>query len=127
MTLGKRTVLIIEDEQMVLNALRKKLAGAGFDILVAKDGSEGLKMSLERHPDLILLDIILPVMDGITFLERLREDEWGREVPVIVLSNLSKASTITESKERGVKTYLVKTDWKLEDVIKKIKDELGTQ
>jgi two-component system phosphate regulon response regulator PhoB len=122
-----QTVLIVEDEQMLLSALQRKLESAGLNVLTAKDGSEGLKLALENRPDLILLDIILPLMDGITFLERLRRDEWGKQVPVIVLSNLSKASTITETKEKGVKMFLVKTDWKIDDVLQKIKNELGTQ
>lgn len=122
-----KKILIVEDEEMLLDALKKKLEGIGLTALLAKDGSEGLKIAFENKPDLILLDIILPVMDGITFLERLRKDEWGNNVPVIVLSNLSKASTISESKEKGVKMYLVKTDWKLDDVIEKVKNELGLQ
>jgi two-component system phosphate regulon response regulator PhoB len=127
MTVSQKTVLIVEDEQMLLSALQRKLESAGLNVLTAKDGSEGLKLALENRPDLILLDIILPLMDGITFLERLRRDEWGKQVPVIVLSNLSKASTITETKEKGVKMFLVKTDWKIDDVLQKIKNELGTQ
>ena len=64
-------------------------------------------------------------MDGITMLDKLREDDWGKKVPVIILSNLSKADSIRESRERGVNTYLVKTDWKLDEVIAKVKYELG--
>lgn len=121
----KYTILIIEDEQMVVSTLKGRLKASGFNVLVAENGSSGLKIAQESHPDLILLDIVLPVMDGITFLENLRKDDWGRKVPVIILSNLSKAETIAESKEKGVNTYLVKTDWKLKEVIQKVKYELG--
>ena len=90
----------------------------------AFDGGEGLAIALEKHPNLVLLDIVLPVMDGVTLLDRLREDEWGKNVPVIILSNLSDASTIEESKDKGVNSYLVKTDWKLDEVVAKVRETL---
>lgn len=119
------TILIIEDETLMASALKKKLESAGFEPLWASDGSEGLKVALDKHPDLILLDIVLPTMDGMTVLSKLREDSWGKNVPVIILSNLSRAATIEKGKEKGVNTYLVKTDWKLSEVVQKVKYELG--
>ncbi len=118
-------ILIIEDEALMAAALKKKLESEGFQTLWANDGSEGLKIALDKHPDLILLDIVLPTMDGMTVLSKLREDAWGKDVPVIILSNLSSAATIEKGKEKGVNTYLVKTDWKLSEVIQKVKHELG--
>ncbi len=118
-------ILIIEDEALMAAALKKKLESEGFQSLWAKDGSEGLKIALDKHPSLILLDIVLPTMDGMTVLSKLREDSWGKNVPVIILSNLSRAATIEEGKEKGVNTYLVKTDWKLSEVVQKVKHELG--
>jgi CheY-like chemotaxis protein len=120
-----KTVLIIEDEKFVKGALRKKLEAEGIKCIVAKDGGEGLNLALEKHPDLVLLDIVLPVMDGMTVLEKLRQDPWGKNVPIIILTNLSKASVITESKEKGANTFLVKTNWKLAEVVQKVKYELG--
>jgi DNA-binding response OmpR family regulator len=121
----KFKLLVIEDERLVYEALRRKLDNTGFEVINAFDGKEGLELSLKEHPDLILLDIILPVMDGITYLESLRADEWGERVPVIILSNLSDADTIQESRLKGVNDYLVKTDWKLDEVIEKIKNILN--
>lgn len=118
-------ILIIEDEALMAAALKKKLESEGFQSLWANDGAEGLKVALDKHPDLILLDIVLPTMDGMTVLGKLREDAWGKDVPVIILSNLSSAATIEKGKEKGVNTYLVKTDWKLSEVIQKVKHELG--
>lgn len=119
------TIQVIEDENLIASALEKKLKNEGFDVYVTNDGKQGLDAALEKKPDLILLDLVLPSMDGVSILDTLRGDDWGKKVPVIILTNLSKAETIQESKEKGVNSYLIKTDWKLEEVVKKVKYELG--
>lgn len=121
---GKK-VLIIEDEDLTRMALKKKLESEGFLVVTAVDGTEGLKLALAEHPDLILLDMILPIMDGATVLENLRKDNWGRSALVIVLSNLNRASAFDGDKEMGIRQYLVKTNWKLADVVETVKKELG--
>ena len=120
----KAVVLLIEDERLLSKAIKRRLEKGGFEVLEAFDGGEGLAIALEKHPNLVLLDIVLPVMDGVTLLDRLREDEWGKNVPVIILSNLSDASTVEESKTKGVNSYLVKTDWKLDEVVAKVRETL---
>lgn len=120
-------ILVIEDEKLVREALVRKLTTLGFNVVFAADGEEGLKKAEEELPALVLLDLILPVMDGLTVLENIRSADWGKSMPVIVLSNLSDAETVTESKKHGVFDYLVKTDWSLEDVVKKIKTVLKLQ
>jgi DNA-binding response OmpR family regulator len=121
----KYTIHVIEDEKMLSDAIKKKLEESGFDVITSYDGQEGLDAALKRKPDLMLLDLVLPTMDGVTVLDKLRDDEWGKKVPVIILTNLSRAETIEESKKRGVHTYLVKTNWKLDEVVEKINYELG--
>jgi two-component system, OmpR family, alkaline phosphatase synthesis response regulator PhoP len=124
----KHKILIIEDEKLIVVALKKKLESEGFDVETEYDGVSGLRAALGMHPDLILLDIILPGIDGVTLLSSLRADEWGAKVPVIILTNLNDASTIEESRKKGVNSYLVKTDWKLNDVVDKVRstlDEVG--
>ena len=123
----KKKILIVEDERLLLNAIKRKLELNGFNVIEAYDGAEGFGVALEKKPDLILLDLVLPVMDGVTLLERIRENEWGKNVPIIILSNLSDASTISDSKKKGVNDYLVKTDWKLDEVIGKVKSTLDIQ
>jgi DNA-binding response OmpR family regulator len=118
------TILIIEDEKLLADALKRKLERSGFSVFIAIDGAEGLEFALDKHPDLILLDIVMPIMDGITVLDRIREDEWGAKVPVLILSNLSDAESIKESKASGINDYLIKTDWKISDVVKKVKENL---
>ncbi len=119
-----KIVLIIEDERPLLMALSSKLSHAGFSILQATDGETGLSTAMDAHPDLILLDIVLPKMDGLTMLDMLRRDDWGKTVPVIVLTNLSDAAKFEESMRKNVFDYLIKTDWKIEDVVIKVKEKL---
>lgn len=118
-------VEIVEDDPSLENAIADKLHHEGFSVLEAKDGKEGLEMALQKHPDLILLDIKMPVMDGIEMLKVLRTDDWGKKVPVIVLSNLSDNATIAEAIDRSTFEYFVKADIKLKEVIDKIKEKLN--
>ncbi|MBJ7603146.1 MAG: response regulator [Candidatus Dormibacteraeota bacterium] len=99
----------VEDDPMVAEMYRLKLELDGYRVVMAKDGLEGLRLADERSPDLIFLDIRLPAMDGLEVLERLRQSERTRQVPVVILSNYSE----TDLRERGVKLgaldYLIKS------------------
>ncbi len=107
------------------NALHDKLAREGFAVLEAKDGQEGLNCALADHPDLILLDIVMPVMDGMTMLNKLRRDDtWGKDAQVILLTNLNEAGKVADALVRDVHDYIVKADWTLEDIVKKVKEKL---
>jgi CheY-like chemotaxis protein len=121
---SKRTILIVDDELPLLHALVDKCTNEGYNVLDGKDGQEGLDIALLKHPDLILLDIMMPKMDGLTMLEKLRLDNWGKDVPVILLTNLNDPEKVAEAVKFGVYDYLVKTNWKLEDVINKIQDKI---
>ncbi len=126
-TSGK-TILIIEDELAMRSALADKFSRQGFTILEAKNGQEGLAAALHNHPDLILLDIIMPVMDGMTMLRKLRESgDWGRRARVIILTNLSSdGNNITNNVTiLEPSYYLIKADWKLEDLMAKVKEVLA--
>lgn len=119
-----KTILVIEDEKPILAALTAKLSHEGFSVLEATDGEMGLSAALEKHPDLILLDIVMPKMDGMTMLSKLRQDDWGKSVPILVLTNLSDEARINQSISNNVFDYLIKTDWKLEDVVSKVRETL---
>lgn len=121
---NKKKILIVEDEIAVLKLLADYLTKEGFLVIEAKDGKEGLEKALQEVPDLILLDILMPVMDGMEMLEKLRNHSVGRNIPVVILSNLGETSKILESQELGVVNYLIKTNFKLEDVIKMVKERL---
>jgi two-component system response regulator MprA len=120
----EKTILIIEDDSVLLWVLAKTLCQEGFVVHKATDGESGLETAIREHPDLILLDIIMPKMDGLTVLRKLRADSWGKKAPVIILTNLSAADT---AKDIGNKSqdYLVKADWKLTDVVAKVKKRLN--
>lgn len=118
-------VEIVEDEEPVLNVLSSRFEKEGFEVIRASDGEEGLKAALEHQPDLILLDLLMPRMDGISMLKKLREDDWGKNVPVIVLTNLNDADKVASATEGGAFDFLVKADWKLEDLVKKVRQKLN--
>ncbi len=116
----------MEDERALLQVLADKFTREGFLALTAADGSEGLKAALKHKPDIIVLDIIMPSMDGLQMLKKLRENKWGQNVPVLILSNLSDSeeneSLLATDKRLG---YLIKSNWGLDDVVKKVKETLG--
>lgn len=114
-------ILIVEDDSVLRNVLVDKLSLEGFSCLEAKNGKDGLDIALDKHPDLILLDIIMPKMDGITMLKKLREDTWGKTVTVLILTNLSEPKDISDSVTENITGYLIKSDWKLQDVVYEIK------
>ncbi len=118
----KKKVLIIEDEPSLQGALEAKLAHEGYAVVSAKNGEEGLQTALSEKPDLILLDIIMPHMDGLHMLKQLRKDPWGKSVHVMILTNIQEPEKISEAAEQGAYEYLVKSDWTLEDLLKKIKE-----
>ena len=123
--MAKQKILVIEDENSLRRALVEKLKHTGYLPIEAKDGRAGLAMALKEYPDLILLDIVMPVMDGLTMLGKLRKNAWGHDVPVILLTNLNESKDIAEAIKSGAYDYLVKSDWKLEDVITVIRQHLN--
>ncbi len=126
---NQKNILIIEDEKSLREALVDILHIKNFSTIEAKNGKEGLEMALEKQPDLILLDIIMPEMDGMTALKKLREESgaWGENVPVIILTNLTATDEqpILDAIENTSTYYLIKSDWKLHDIVKKIEEILG--
>ncbi len=117
-------ILIVEDEKALLAVLSDKFRREGFMVYGAKDGLAGLNMACKVKPALVILDIVMPSMDGLTMLKKLREDKWGNAVPVLILSNLSDPEQINEATSRGAVEYLVKSNWGLEDVVQKVKQIL---
>ena len=119
----KRTkkILIVEDEPMVRKALVEEFSEEK-DIMVmsTKDGAEGLEVALREHPDFILLDIIMPVMDGMTMLELLRKDEWGKTAKVMVLSNLADTEKKSVAMAKGVKYFVIKSNVNVKLIVRKV-------
>lgn len=124
----KQKILIVEDESSMLRSLSEKFEREGFQVFVATNGNQGLTEFRSKQPDLILLDIIMGEMDGLTMLKKLRsESAYGAKVPVILLTNLSPDddhinSVITQTEPSY---YLVKTNWKIEEVVEKVRSVLS--
>jgi CheY-like chemotaxis protein len=124
--MDKKRILIVEDEEAIQKAISDALTSQGFITLTANNGEEGLVTSLKEHPDLILLDIFMPRMDGLVMLQKVRLDGWGKNVPVIILTNLNpnSNSVINSVLKNEPAYYLVKSDVKLEGIVDKIKEVL---
>jgi len=119
-----KKILIIEDEETLQKALTEYITAEKFEVTSALDGEKGLQMAKEQSPDLILLDIILPKMDGFKVLEEIKKDPKTKNIPVILLTNLESPEDIQKAFEKGATTYLVKSDFKLEEVVEKIKEAI---
>lgn len=122
-----KKILIVEDEKPLADMLASKLKEEGFEVRVCYNGEEGLKTAKQWSADLVLLDIIMPKMDGMTLLRRLRESEKDKKTHIILLTNLSDTAKVYEAVTLGVKDYLVKTNWDLDEIINEIKAKISTE
>jgi DNA-binding response OmpR family regulator len=121
-----KKILIIEDDPSYRKLLNDQLTKNGCEIIEAEDGREGLTSALSQHPDLIILDIKMPVMDGIAMLSELRKDEYGKSAKVIILTNLEPDDKILRKVLEDLPTYyLVKSDMQLKELLEKIKEVLS--
>lgn len=119
-----KKILFIEDESTLQKTFGKLLRQEGYKMFSALDGESGFKIAKIQKPDLILLDLILPKMNGFEVLDSLKSNEETKEIPVIILTNLERMADIDKALELGATTYLVKVDYTLDDVLKKIKTVL---
>lgn len=119
-----KSILIVEDDEFLRELISKKLVSEGYAISVAFNGEEGVKRAAELVPDLILLDIILPVMDGFEALAKIKEDQSTRSIPVIILSNLGQQEEIDKGLSLGAVDYLVKAQLSPEEIVEKVKSVL---
>lgn len=119
------TVLVIEDEVDLREALKTALGYEGFTVFAAEDGEEGVATALREKPDVILLDMVMPKMDGVSVLKVLRADPWGKGAKVIVMTALDDLAKIAEVVEAGGDEYLVKSQTTLGTIVSKVKDKIG--
>lgn len=128
-----KKILIIEDEKSYGRILVERLQRESFDVVLAANGEEGIDLALKQHPDLIVLDMIMPKMGGLAFLKLLYADAWGASARVIILSNHDKADDIAQalivSDENSLSSpsqfvYLSKVDVGLEEFVTKVRQEL---
>lgn len=121
----KKKVLIVEDDIALRKVLCDRLTDDGFEVSQAANGEEGLAQAIPNHPDIIILDIFMPKMDGISMLSKLRSaDSWGKHVKVIVLTNSTDADTVAKVSGFGSTEFLIKSEWSLEALVARIRENL---
>jgi len=120
-----KRILFIEDEAALQKTFGEIIRQEGYEMISALNGEIGLKLAKTKKPDLILLDLILPKIHGFEVLKKLKEDETTKNVPIIVLTNLEGIGDVEKAIELGATTYLVKTQYKLEEIVDKIKKALN--
>lgn len=117
-------VLIIEDDRTILEMYRIKFVAEGFTVYTATNGEEGLKVLTGTKPDIILLDLMMPVMDGATMLEKLRKQSWGKNIPVILLTNVSQSEIPESTQNLAIADYIVKAESTPHIVLEKVRSVL---
>ncbi len=125
MTDKKTKVLIIEDEEMLVNMYISKFEKEGYEIEKALNGREGLEKVKSYNPEIILLDVIMPEMDGFMVLKQLKSEASTKNIPVIMLTNLGQEEDIEKGEKLGVKDYLVKANLTPSQVVDKVKEVLS--
>lgn len=121
-----KTILLVEDDQLIRESLARVLADKGLNVLQAANGKEGLEKALAGKVDLILTDIIMPEVDGLTMLDKLREDSKGKKIPAIVLTNDEQTETLNKAMEAGVTVYLSKASLDAEAIAEQVLVALGS-
>lgn len=120
----KKTILLIEDESALREAIRVKVEKEGIELWMAETGEQGLAVLKEKKPDLIWLDILLPGMNGLEVLKRIREDKKTKDQPVIVISVSAGQEKIKQAFNLGVIDYLIKSEYTLDEIVRKVKEIL---
>ncbi len=121
----KNKILVVEDETFLVKIYSVKLKKEGYEVTIATDGEEAVRMAAEVKPDLILLDLILPKLNGFEALERIRQNPVNKTTPVLVLSNLGQEEDIKRAEALGATDYLVKANFSIQDIVAKIRTVIG--
>ena len=121
-----KKILFIEDEAALQKTIGDFLEKEGYEVINALDGEIGINLAKTKKPDLVLLDLVLPKVDGFGVLRQLKKDPETKEIPVIILTNLETPSDVEKALQLGATTFLVKTQYALNEVAEKIKKTLGS-
>lgn len=117
-------IAIIEDDPVISQMYRMKFESDGFDVQLAHDGQQGVDLVQSFNPDIVLLDLQMPVMNGLEALEIIRKNTWGKTVPVIILTNVGVEEAPKELKALGVESYIVKANLTPRQVVQQVKEAL---
>jgi CheY-like chemotaxis protein len=121
----KAKILVVDDDVALTGALVAKLEIEGFEATAASNGEEGIALALESKPDLILLDLVMPVMDGLTAASEIRQNPQIKSTPIIILTNQDDPAKLSEALEHHIFDYLVKSNVTLDEVVQSIKKRIG--
>jgi DNA-binding response OmpR family regulator len=121
-----KNILVAEDDKFLASAYRVKLTKAGFNVKIVFDGKEALSALTGFYPDLIILDLVMPGVDGFAVLSELKKSDKLRKIPVLVASNLGESEDIVKATKLGAIDYIVKTDLSMKKLLEKIRIILGT-
>jgi len=116
----KKRILLVEDDVFIRDIYETKLKQEGFEVMMAENGVDAFKKLENFLPDAVLLDIVMPYMDGMDFLKKFRQDEKWKNIPVIMLSNLSDKERVIDAKALGISDYLIKSHFTPSEVFNKI-------
>ena len=122
MAKAKHTILVVEDDPLLLDLYRLKLRAEGFAVVTATNGREGVEAALVSKPELILLDILMPEVDGYAALKKLKSDERTKKIPVIIFSNLSQSWEIEKGLKLGADDFVIKTSLTPAQLAEKVKE-----
>ncbi len=120
-----KKILLIEDEKIMINLLKKKLTGEGYDVTIARNGEEGLEIMRELNPDVVLLDIIMPKMGGFEVMQEMKKDPELSKIPIIIVSNSGQPVELSKAKELGARDWLIKTEFDPQEVVDKVVKQIG--
>lgn len=123
----KALVLIIEDDSYISDMYRIKLESENFEVVTAKDGIIGIGIIEKQKPDIVLLDIVMPKIDGFSVLKTIKKNPELKEIPIVLLTNLSQKENVERGFELGADSYIIKAHFTPSEVVKKIKDILEKQ
>lgn len=121
------TVLIVEDDENIRHMYTDAFEMAGMNVLTATNGEEGVTAALAHHPDVILMDIMMPVMNGHDAMEQIRLDSWGKNAKVVYLTNFSDAENVVLAVEHGSEEYIVKSHTEVKEVVNKVRTVMHAQ
>jgi CheY-like chemotaxis protein len=117
-----KKILLVEDEEILINVLSKKLSKEGYEVTIARNGQEGLESMRKDKPDLILLDVVMPKMGGFEVMEEMNKDDELKKLSVIIVSNSGQPVELDRAKKLGAKDWLIKTDFDPQEVVEKVKN-----
>lgn len=121
----RKKVLIVEDEEDIREAIAEAVSAKGYEVEMAENGEVGLQKAFASKPDLILLDLVMPILDGHEFLRQLRDDDWGEAAKVIVLTAMDRPFNVAMAHMSDVDDYIIKAHNTLDEVVEKVANALA--